>query len=215
MRLPCVQGWGNPGRADATLLTVRGFDPATQAFRYAVNERFGQTGAGTNAFRVPFAIGLQARVAIGPDPARDRLRQVFGDPRVRGADGAAAFNDRFARLVPNPLDTILALRDTLALTPQQLAVLTGLRDSLRTRNAPLADSLRTRLAAAQSAPDPRQAFATVAPLLQRARANAAATSDAARGVLTPEQWARVPESVKRPPRGGGRATGRPGGAGTS
>nr|MDQ6926553.1 hypothetical protein [Candidatus Eremiobacteraeota bacterium] len=31
-----VQGWGNPVRPDATLLTVRGFDPATQAFRYVV-----------------------------------------------------------------------------------------------------------------------------------------------------------------------------------
>lgn len=211
-----VQGWGNPARPDATLLTVRGFDPAAQQFLYAVNERFGQTNAGANAFRVPFSIGLQARLALGPDPARDRLRQVFGDPRARGADAEAAFNDRFARLVPNPVDTILTLRDTLALTTAQVAALTGLRDSLRARNAPLADSLRARLASAQSAPDPRQAFATVAPLLQRARANAAATLEAARGVLTPEQWARVPESVKRPPRGGlggGRGAGRPGGAG--
>ncbi len=211
-----VQGWGNPGRPDATLLTVRGFDPASRQFLYTVNERFGQTGAGANAFRVPFSLGLQARLAIGPDPARDRLRQVFGDPGARGADASAAFNDRFARLVPNPIDTILALRDSLALTPPQLGSLTTLRDSLRARNAPLADSLRARLAAAQSAPDPRQAFATIAPLLQRARANAAATLTAAQGVLTPEQWARVPESVKRPPRGGvggGRGAGRPGGAG--
>ena len=197
-----VQGWGNPGRPDATLLAVRGFDPVAQQFLYTVNDRFGQTGTGANAFRVPFSLGLQARLAIGPDPARDRLRQVFGDPAAKGADAATAFNARFARLVPNPLDTILSLRDSLALTPPQVVSLTALRDSLRLRNAPLADSLRTRLAAAQSAPDPRQAFTTVAPLLQRARANAAATLDAARGVLTPEQWARVPESVKRPPRGG-------------
>ncbi|GJG86685.1 hypothetical protein tb265_18660 [Gemmatimonadetes bacterium T265] len=209
-----VQGWGNPARPDATLLTVRGFDPATRQFLYTVNERFGQTNAGANAFRVPFSLGLQARLAIGPDPARDRLRQVFGDPRARGADAAAAFGERFARLVPNPVDTILALRDTLALSPAQVTALTGLRDSLRARNAPVADSLRVRLAAAQSAPDPRQAFATVAPLLQQARANAAATLEAAKAVLTPEQWARVPESVKRPPRGGlggGRGAGRPGG----
>ena len=206
-----VQGWGNPGRPDATLLTVRGFDPSAQQFVYAVNQRFGQTGAGTNAFRVPFSIGLQARLAIGPDPARDRLRQVFGDPAARGADAATAFNDRFARLVPNPVDTILALRDTLALTPQQVTTLTGLRDSLRVRNAPLGDSLRTRLSAAQSAPDPRQAFTAVAPLLQRARANAAATLEQAHGVLTPEQWARVPESVKRPARAGGIGRGGRGG----
>jgi hypothetical protein len=36
-----LRGWGQPSFPDRTLTYVRGFDAATQSFRYEINERFG------------------------------------------------------------------------------------------------------------------------------------------------------------------------------
>lgn len=65
-----LHGWGQFTRPDPTLLTVRGFDPATQAFVYDVNERFGDI-RGTQTFRQPFQIGIQMRMQLGQ-------RSLFG-----------------------------------------------------------------------------------------------------------------------------------------
>ncbi len=205
-----MQGWGQAPRPDNTLLTVHGFDPLSNAYRYQVNGRFGQTSLATNAFRPPFLLTVQARLAIGPDPVRDRLRQVFGS----GSD-AAATNERITQLLPNPLDSILARKDSLALSPDQIAQLTGVRDSLARAQRVIGDTLRVLLARMGTSPDPRDAFTTLQPQLQKARVATAAAIEQARAVLSPEQWALVPDGVKRP-RGGfggpGGGQGRPGGA---
>jgi hypothetical protein len=38
-----LRGWGQFAFPDPTLLAVRGFDPATQRYKYDVNQRFGST----------------------------------------------------------------------------------------------------------------------------------------------------------------------------
>ena len=204
-----LAGWGATPRADPVLLTVHGFNSANNAYVYQVNERFGQSATASQAFRTPVQISLQARLTFGPDPVRDRLRQVFGAGRDTGA---TAFEDRFARLVPNPIDSILVLRDSLALTDAQATSLVAIRDSLNRANAPIGDSLRVRMQREGANPDPRTAFTELTPLLQRARVNATAALEQARAALSPEQWARIPDSIKRPPRGagGGRGGQRPG-----
>jgi hypothetical protein len=63
-----MKGWGEGQRADSRLLQVRGFDPVTNAFRYEINEGFGQTRRGQSAFRNAFSITLQARLALGGNP---------------------------------------------------------------------------------------------------------------------------------------------------
>ncbi len=203
-------GWGQAPRPDNTLLTVRGFDTTARTFKYQVNERFGQSSLTASAFRPPFLLTVQARLAIGPDPVRDRLRQVFGS----GSD-AAAMNERIASLLPNPIDSILARKDSLALAPEQLTQLAAVRDSLARTQRIVGDTLRVLLTRMGASPDPRDAFTTLQPQLQKARAATSAALDQARAVLTPEQWALVPDSVKRP-RGGfggpGGGQGRPGSA---
>ncbi len=62
-----IRGWGQAARPDGTLLYVQGFDPLTQQFQYRVNERFGATGIQGNAVRIPFQIGIQARLSLGPN----------------------------------------------------------------------------------------------------------------------------------------------------
>ena len=72
-----MRGWGQGASADPTLLYVRGFDPDTRAFRYEVNEAFGQDRRGVNALRSPFTIRISARVALGGNPAQ--TNRAFGE----------------------------------------------------------------------------------------------------------------------------------------
>ncbi|TVP46661.1 MAG: TonB-dependent receptor [Gemmatimonadales bacterium] len=80
-----MRGWGAGASADPTLLYVRGFDAASQAFRYEVNEGFGQDRRGVNALRAPFTIRLSARVALGGNPAQ--ANRGFGQGGMMGGMG--------------------------------------------------------------------------------------------------------------------------------
>lgn len=211
-----LRGWGQPSRPDATLLYVRGFDPATDRFRYQVNERFGSPSASRNVFVAPFQISLQARWAIGPDAARDRIRAAFGGRGGagggrggrggRGFGGLAGMADegpqqtqaRLAQLIPNPVEGILKLRDSLALTPEHVARLQPISDSLDARSIVLADSIHAAVVKAGSSPDPRILLGAIRPYLQQARENAQRALEQAHSVLTPEQWKRVPDTIRSP-----------------
>jgi len=99
-----LHGWGFSAAPDPVLEYVRGFDPSTDEFRYAVNGRFGATVGANGGFTVPFQIGLQAHLTLGPDRTRDRLRAVFGGrrggPGAASAEGAGPpdFASRLARI---------------------------------------------------------------------------------------------------------------------
>ncbi|HEX6534347.1 MAG TPA: hypothetical protein VF041_07110, partial [Gemmatimonadaceae bacterium] len=201
-----VRGWGALTRPDGTLLYVRGFDLATQQYRYQVNERFGTTGSAA-ALRSPFQLALQLHYTMGPDQARDRLRGIFGRGGARGGRGgagmgegaagnAADFADRFARMMPNPVTRLLGMRDTLGITDDQATRLVALRDSLDHDNGALADSIRAAIDRAGERPDMARLFAAIRPRLLAARANVRSALDRARGILTPAQWEKVPAEVK-------------------
>ena len=200
-----LHGWGQQLRPDGMLMSVTGFDESTRRYLYQVNERFGNTRGSANAFRAPFQLAIQARYAIGPDAARSRLQAAFG----RGGQGASTFLSRIDRLIPNPLTAILAMRDTLALSPVQVTTLQLLADSLTAKNTVIADSVRQIIQAAGTNANPATLFGQIGPKLTNVRANNASALDAARKVLTAEQWKKVPDRVKNPGRGPGQ--GRPGG----
>jgi hypothetical protein len=80
-----MQGWGAGASADPTLLYARGFDRATQTFRYEVNESFGQDRRGVNALRAPFTIRLSARVTLGGNPMQ--ANRAFGEAGGMGGFG--------------------------------------------------------------------------------------------------------------------------------
>jgi hypothetical protein len=63
-----MKGWGEGRQADSRLLEVRGFDPVTQAFRYQVNEQFGQVRRGQGSFRNPFSVTLSMNLLVGGQP---------------------------------------------------------------------------------------------------------------------------------------------------
>ena len=224
-----LRGWGQPVIADRTLLYVRGFDPAAQAFRYQVNEHFGTPNAANSAFRVPFQIGLQGRLTVGQDPARQQIGRMFG----QGPDGKPlskeAWKTRLARVVPNPFLRTLALDDSLklALSPEQKTRLKTLSDEIAVKADRIAEELADVLTSAGVAPDPAVIGARLQGKTQDARKVAEKSVADLQATLTADQWGRLPDAVKTvpPDRGlgglgggdgggdrGGRGGGRPPGA---
>ncbi len=194
-----LHGWGQPVFPDRTLLYVRGFDPASRRFKYQVNEHFGAQAGSRNAFRVPFQLAVQARLTLGQDPARERMNAVFG---ARGNRATAAdFRERLARAIPNPFQRILDLDDSLKLelTTDQKSKLEVMRDSLQVKADTLIGTLAQTLGSdeARSA-DPQQLGARMRGRVQEARALAQQALKDAEGILTTEQWAKIPKDIKEP-----------------
>ena len=161
---------------------------------------------------VPFQIGIQAHLAIGPDRTRDRIRTAFGGRGGRGGgagllggDSAsvASFAARFTQILPNPISVMLGLKDTLQLADSQMAALTAIADSLDAKNGAVRDSLRADVQRAGDRPDPGVLFARMRPRLQAGRDNIRRALEQARAVLTPEQWKKLPDALKSPGLGGG------------
>ena len=206
-----AHGWGAARYPDATLLYVRGFDPQTESYVYAVNERFGSTAASATAFRIPFQIGFQAHFALGPDRMRDRLRSFFGGGRGGGGRGGAPgapangpgsasdYAERMGRALPNPITGIIALRDSLHLTDEQVARLRVIADSLQVRNDSVSASIRAKIDNAGSNADPRVLLLGIRPKLLEARDASRHALAAAKGVLTADQWRALPDNLRSTP----------------
>ncbi|MGQ0765968.1 MAG: carboxypeptidase regulatory-like domain-containing protein [Gemmatimonadota bacterium] len=207
-----LRGWGQFRGSDNTLLYVRGFDPATNNFRYEVNERFGASRNGANAIRVPFQIGVQARYTVGPDRMRQMITGMLrgGAPGGggRGADGgggggpggrganAAGGGPLLGGLNLNPAAAVIQMRDSLRLTTEQVARLQPLADSIAKRNGELGAEVRKLIADAGANSDMGAVMTKVQPRLQAVQTENEALLKAIEGILTAEQWARVPPRIR-------------------
>lgn len=217
-----LRGWGQQARIDPVLLYPRGFDASSQSYRYEVNERFGTSRQGGLAIRNPFQIQISARLAVGPE------RGGFGGGGFRGAfaamgapgraGGAGGPGGMMGAAMLNPVARILELRDSLALGTEQVTQLEAVSRSLEERQAALQEQIREQMMRAVQGGNPGGAMQAIQPRLEEARQQMMDALGEAEAVLTPEQWAGVPEEVKQPPRipaGFGRqgsgAQGRPGG----
>lgn len=218
-----AKGWGITTQPDNTLLYVTGFDQASRRFSYAVNERFGSTAGTATAFRPPFQLGIQLRLSIGPDRARQALDAMraggqrggnvvttggFRGPVVNATELIA----RIESALPNPAATALELRDSLRLDSAQIALLAPMRDSLAAHNAARLDSLRRAFGEGEASPQRlMQAMPTMRPLFEAARSEISQAIVTVRAILTPEQWAMLPENVKTFQIGPRQLMGAPGG----
>jgi hypothetical protein len=220
-----VRGWGQPAQVDQNLLYVRGFDAAAQRFVYEVNGRFGdgRTGAGgaRQGFAQPFQVALQVRYTVGPDRQRQMMDAMRAAARGGGAAGGGAnIGAMLARLAPNPFREVITLRDSLALTPEQVDRLGVERDSLQARYQRLADDAQARIARLGNNVDPQAMVARLREPQEQQRRLAEEALRRLQALLTPDQWTKVPERVKSaqaafPGAGGGRrpaAARPPGGA---
>jgi hypothetical protein len=147
-----LRGWGQATRPDNVLLYPRGFDPETQSFRYEVNERFGVSPA--RRVRIPEPVpapgagadgGRRACSSRGPrDGWHAMMRRGGGMMGRRGGTARWSCRGRYGRddraAAVNPIEGILALRDSLSLTPEQVgAAPGGQRLSRRRSRAELAE----------------------------------------------------------------------------
>jgi hypothetical protein len=213
-----LKGWGQPNRADPTLLYVSGFDATNQRFIYTVNGRFGDNPAARTAIRSPFQLALSARLQVGPDRQRELLEGT-----LRGINGGGAAGGRSGRnfdirtivnrVAPNPVSAIIALKDTIQLSAEQVAKLQLVADSLTAKNDSLINDVEQQLAKGQGGADLAAVFPNIQPRLQQARNNYLAAVKSAQQILTPEQWNKLPEEIRNPtlqrafPRRGARPPG--------
>ncbi len=217
-----LAGWGQPAAPDPTLLTITGFDPNAREYHYTVNTHFGRPGS-FQAYGQPFLFVLGGRLNVGPPDALQQLRGFLGGGRGgRGLGGppgvpgtgaaggrgdiASEIADRFAARLPNPYDQILALHDSLALTPDEIAKLHAGSDAFRARVDSLTGAVRTRLKALGANIDATSMFGIMRRQFGVARAVTRQAIEDAQHTLTPEQWAKVPDRIKggQPGQGGGR-----------
>ncbi len=228
-----LRGWGRSsfGGQDETLLYPRGFDPEAGRYRYEVNERFGQQRFRRGSPGSGFQVALSARVAVGPQqPGAFGLAGIAfgggaGGPGGPGGGGRQGGFDRDAivtRLFPQPISAIVALRDTLGLTAEQVTRLQAISDSLEARNAPIREEVRSALPEPAAQPAGRRGgqgqrganlgdlFQRLGPRVEQARRNVATALADAEKVLTAEQWRRVPATIRSSGQGG---FGGPGGQG--
>ncbi|MDB4907704.1 MAG: hypothetical protein JWO05_2488 [Gemmatimonadetes bacterium] len=117
-----LRGWGQANFVDQSLLYVRGFDAATNKYKYEVNQRFGSTNPAFNAFRAPVTLTALMRFDVGPTRERQSLSMQLD--RGRTSDGDKLPEQLIKAIygsgsVPNPMATILRQQDSLKLTAQQ------------------------------------------------------------------------------------------------
>jgi hypothetical protein len=117
-----LHGWGQFAFPDQTLLYVRGFDAATQRFKYEVNPRFGSTNPQYSPFRQPVTLTMSLRVDVGPSRERQTLTQQLD--RGRTTQGQKLTAPMLKAMygtggVLNPMAQLLRQSDTLELTGVQ------------------------------------------------------------------------------------------------
>jgi hypothetical protein len=124
-----LRGWGQQAFPDQSLLYVRGFDPATQRYRYEVNQRFGATNQALGGFRTPVTLTAMLRFDVGPTRERQLLTQQLN--RGRTTEGNKV-PEQFIKAIygtgsiPNPMSTILRQQDSLKLSSIQADSIAGM-----------------------------------------------------------------------------------------
>jgi hypothetical protein len=124
-----LRGWGQPVVSDPVLLTVRGFDPATQRFRYQVNPRFGDTRLSRTSVRAPFVMTLEVRLQLGRTGTHQVANELLAPGRSRHGERRTAqqVRDRLLNSVFNPVRSLVQAKDSLSvLTTAQFQQLTQL-----------------------------------------------------------------------------------------
>jgi carboxypeptidase family protein len=116
-----LRGWGQNIPPDQNLLFVRGFDPATQRFKYDVNQRFGSTRPQQASTRVLPYISLTMGLDIGAPRERQLLTQRLdiGRDRPGNKQRAESLKQLGSSSIPNPMSMILQQQDSLKLTRTQ------------------------------------------------------------------------------------------------
>lgn len=116
-----LKGWGQVNFPDQNLMYVRGFDAATQKYRYEVNPRFGATRPQFVTLRSPATFTATMRFDLGPTRERQALSQQVASGRKTA--GTMITEPMYRAMAQNsllnPLATIIRSQDSLNLTAVQ------------------------------------------------------------------------------------------------
>jgi len=110
----------------------------------------------------------------------------------------AELRDRLARGIANPYRAIARDSTHLALSPTQMTALAAGAAALDANRDTVLDAVAQVLADQAAHPDPTAAAAQLAPRTAALRALTSAALAGAQHLLSPDQWARVSESIKAP-----------------
>ena len=190
-----LQGWGQSAFSDPSLLTVAGFDPTQNAFRYQVNQRFGDTRLTRTAARAPFLITIDARVQLGHLFVTQAVDQAMAPGRSRPNERltAAQLKQRATQSVFNPVSQLLAVKDSMTiLTKPQLAQLTVLQRKLNAQTDSIWDPVVEYLAKQPKEYDKTAVMDTVFNAQLRMFDRIVATMREVKEILTPEQVQELP-----------------------
>ena len=125
-----LKGWGANPSPSGQLLFVRGFDVASNSFKYEVNERFGSTRPAQTTLRsTPMSITMTMSIDVGPTREQQQLLQQLDRGRSRAGNKPSLQQLRGTATsgIINPMQQLLQQSDTLKLTRKQA-------DSLATLN---------------------------------------------------------------------------------
>jgi hypothetical protein len=184
-----LEGWGQPGVADPTLLSVRGFDPVQRRYVYEVNQRFGETRGTRSLPAQPFRATMDVRITLGPPIERQQAGIELRNWRRPGGTPPTVqtITQRNIQQVTGTLRPVLTQRDSLGLSKAQIDSVNALIATLTKR----AESLWTPMAEYILKLTSNEADAD---LVRRLKDTRAAVQDAQftayralRALLTPEQ----------------------------
>lgn len=190
-----LRGWGQMAIPDPTLLYVRGFDADARRFDYQVNPRFGSVRSGSVASRPPFRVSVDFRFDIGPNRESQAIQRLMAARRPDDSSrvDATRLKDAFVNPISAPYTDVrllLIVQDSLGLSGEQIARLTGLDERYRVSR----DSIYTELAGylaswtgPYTAAAPREAWHRVVAAAARLRFT---IGDQARRVLSDSQFER-------------------------
>ncbi|MEO5799481.1 MAG: carboxypeptidase regulatory-like domain-containing protein [Gemmatimonadales bacterium] len=110
---------------DGRLLYVTGFDPASRRYAYRVNALFGSPiGAGNGNHNFPpFQLQLGAELKLGGPPTRSSVRRLGLVTGRETLQSPERIRSALRQAIRNPVDTLLALSDSLVLTEAQVVAL--------------------------------------------------------------------------------------------
>lgn len=194
-----MQGWGQPAFPDPTLLRVRGYDPTTNAYKYEVNQRFGDTRFASSSVRLPFILTIEARVRLGGDDDHQGIDNIIGPGRTRRGEkrNVQQIRGQLINSVFNPLRGILQVKDSLAiLSQQQVDRLTILQRQLTAKQDSIWAPVVTYLSSLPDSYNLDEAVEHIRPARMAAfDAMIAAMTEVAK-ILTPEQIADFPPALR-------------------
>ncbi len=194
----------SPTPADHNLLYVRGFNPATQQFVYAVNEHFGTPNTQQNVWVQPVQFTVMAQISIGQTqggPMGMMPMVAGGKTGAASATGSDSLRTRVAATLPNVARRVLALDDSLhlALTPQQRTQLAAIGDAYQPRVDATVSKIVTSMSAPVKGGDATTVAAQLRAQMDDAHTLAQKTLDDTRAVLTAAQWDALPPALKKLP----------------